>query len=168
MLFTAAYKAAGLEVVDGELPDYLPAVLDLAAADRDDGWRLLRRTGSASTCSRSALDEAGRTAHAVEAVRAMLPAAAARRHRRRRPARPDRAAGRAGRPGTVRARPTPPEDAGEHRAVGRRSRTWPSRSSSAAVIWRYRYDKFGWTTRSSQLYERRCCAGAARCSTSAS
>ena len=34
--------------------------------------------------------------------------------------------------------------------------------------WRYRYDKFGWTTRSSQLYERRCCAGAARCSTSAS
>ena len=22
-------------------------------------------------------------------------------------------------------------------------------------IWRYRYDKFGWTTRSSQLYERR-------------
>ena len=24
-----------------------------------------------------------------------------------------------------------------------------------AMIWRYRYDKFGWTTRSSQLYERR-------------
>src|SRR5512139_2554067 len=23
------------------------------------------------------------------------------------------------------------------------------------TIWRYRYDKFGWTTRSSQLYERR-------------
>ena len=22
-------------------------------------------------------------------------------------------------------------------------------------VWRYRYDKFGWTTRSSQLYERR-------------
>ena len=23
------------------------------------------------------------------------------------------------------------------------------------TIWRYRYDKFGWTTRSSQLYERK-------------
>ena len=23
------------------------------------------------------------------------------------------------------------------------------------LIWRYRYDKFGWTTRSSQLYERK-------------
>ena len=29
----------------------------------------------------------------------------------------------------------------------------PSRSSSVGTIWRYRYDKFGWTTRSSQLYE---------------
>src|SRR5512145_2408478 len=25
----------------------------------------------------------------------------------------------------------------------------------AGTIWRYRYDKFGWTTRSSQLYESR-------------
>ena len=32
--------------------------------------------------------------------------------------------------------------------------------------WRYRYDKFGWTTRSSQLYESRCCGSAARCSIS--
>ena len=23
------------------------------------------------------------------------------------------------------------------------------------TLWRYRYDKFGWTTRSSQLYERK-------------
>jgi nitrate reductase delta subunit len=29
--FTAAYRAAGFRVADGELPDYLPAVLDLAA-----------------------------------------------------------------------------------------------------------------------------------------
>ncbi|WP_405097338.1 nitrate reductase molybdenum cofactor assembly chaperone [Micromonospora sp. NBC_01412] len=39
--FSAAYKQAGLTVVDGELPDFLPAVLDLAAVD-DGGWRLLR------------------------------------------------------------------------------------------------------------------------------
>ncbi|MGW1062287.1 nitrate reductase molybdenum cofactor assembly chaperone [Micromonospora rubida] len=39
--FSAAYKRAGLTVVDGELPDFLPAVLDLAAVD-DGGWRLLR------------------------------------------------------------------------------------------------------------------------------
>ena len=34
-------------------------------------------------------------------------------------------------------------------------------------VWRYRYDKFGWTTRSSQLYEDRMRRSAARCSTSA-
>jgi nitrate reductase delta subunit len=39
--FADAYRAAGLEVVGGELPDYLPAVLDLAAVDRA-GWRLLQ------------------------------------------------------------------------------------------------------------------------------
>lgn len=37
-------------------------------------------------------------------------------------------------------------------------------------IWRYKYDKFGWTTRSSQMYESRllqsCCRSVARCSTS--
>src|SRR6185436_5184959 len=41
VMFAAAFKAAGLQLVDGELPDYLPAVLDLAALD-DGGWRLLR------------------------------------------------------------------------------------------------------------------------------
>ncbi len=73
--FLAAYKAAGLELVDGELPDYLPAVLDLAAVD-DGGWRLL-------TANRVGLDllveslakEKSVYRHAVEAVRGMLPAA---------------------------------------------------------------------------------------------
>ncbi|MET7396259.1 nitrate reductase molybdenum cofactor assembly chaperone [Dactylosporangium sp. NPDC005572] len=72
--FATVYKAAGLEVVDGELPDYLPAVLDLAAAD-DGGWRLLRehRVGldlltEALTRDRSVYREA------IVAVRAMLPA----------------------------------------------------------------------------------------------
>ena len=30
-------------------------------------------------------------------------------------------------------------------------------------VWRYRYDKFGWTTRSSQLYERRILRWAMAC-----
>jgi nitrate reductase delta subunit len=71
--FAAVYKAAGLEVVDGELPDYLPAVLDLAAADRR-GWALLRdnRIGlDLLTESLSKEDSVYR--HAVEAVRRMLP-----------------------------------------------------------------------------------------------
>jgi nitrate reductase delta subunit len=39
--FAAEYRCAGLIVEAGELPDYLPAVLDLAAVDAA-GWRLLR------------------------------------------------------------------------------------------------------------------------------
>jgi len=73
--FTAAYKAAGLEVVGGELPDYLPAVLDLAAAD-DGGWRLLRDNRVGLDLLTEALArEKPAYRHAVEAVRAMLPAA---------------------------------------------------------------------------------------------
>jgi len=72
--FSAVYKAAGLAVVDGELPDYLPAVLDLAATD-DGGWSLLR----ANRVGLDLLTESLATAdsvyqHAVEAVRRMLPA----------------------------------------------------------------------------------------------
>jgi nitrate reductase molybdenum cofactor assembly chaperone NarJ/NarW len=75
VLFAGAYKAAGLQVVDGELPDYLPAVLDLAALD-DDGWRLLRENRVGLDLLAQALDaEKSVYRHAVEAVRAMLPPA---------------------------------------------------------------------------------------------
>jgi nitrate reductase molybdenum cofactor assembly chaperone NarJ/NarW len=72
--FAAVYKAAGLEVVDGELPDYLPAVLDLAAADHG-GWALLRdnRVGL-DLLTESLTKEDSVYRHAVEAVRRMLPA----------------------------------------------------------------------------------------------
>ncbi|WP_327002821.1 nitrate reductase molybdenum cofactor assembly chaperone [Dactylosporangium sp. NBC_01737] len=73
VLFTAGYKAAGVEVVGGELPDYLPAVLDLAAV-HDDGWRLLRENRVGLDLLTNALDGSVYR-HAVEAVRAMLPAA---------------------------------------------------------------------------------------------
>jgi nitrate reductase delta subunit len=73
--FAAAYRAAGLAVVDGELPDYLPAVLDLAAAD-DGGWRLLREHRVGLDLLADAL-AAERSVYrdAVTAVLAMLPPA---------------------------------------------------------------------------------------------
>lgn len=71
--FAAAYKAAGLEILDGELPDYLPAALDLAALD-DGGWRLLRENRVGLDLLAKALDaERSAYRHVIEAVRAMLP-----------------------------------------------------------------------------------------------
>jgi nitrate reductase molybdenum cofactor assembly chaperone NarJ/NarW len=76
--FAVVYKAAGLEVVDGELPDYLPAVLDLAAdtAADDGGWRLLRdhRVGL-DLLTEALAAEKSVYRYAVDAVRAMLPPA---------------------------------------------------------------------------------------------
>jgi nitrate reductase delta subunit len=73
--FADAYREAGLRVCDGELPDYLPAVLDLAATE-DAGWRLLRehRVGlDLLTQALAIVDSVYQ--YALEAVRAMLPAA---------------------------------------------------------------------------------------------
>jgi nitrate reductase delta subunit len=74
--FATTYRTAGLQVAGGELPDYLPAVLDLAAAD-DAGWRLLREhrvgldlLGEALAAARSVYQQA------VRAVLHMLPTAA--------------------------------------------------------------------------------------------
>jgi nitrate reductase molybdenum cofactor assembly chaperone NarJ/NarW len=71
--FAAAYRDAGLAVADGELPDYLPAVLDLAA-EHDNGWKLLRtnRIG-VDLLAKALADEGSVYVHAVEAVQAMLP-----------------------------------------------------------------------------------------------
>jgi nitrate reductase delta subunit len=73
--FATVFKAAGLEVVGGELPDYLPAVLDLAAAD-DGGWRLLRdhRVGLDLLAEALAAEKSVYRL-AVDAVLAMLPPA---------------------------------------------------------------------------------------------
>ena len=73
--FAAAYKSAGLEVVGGELPDFLPAVLDLAAVD-DGGWRLLQDNRVGLDLLTEALaKEDSVYRHAIEAVRHMLPPA---------------------------------------------------------------------------------------------
>jgi nitrate reductase delta subunit len=73
--FAEAYKAAGLVVVDGELPDFLPAVLDLAVHD-ESGWQLLRAHRVGLDLLTQALAKEGSAyRHVVEAVRTMLPAA---------------------------------------------------------------------------------------------
>jgi nitrate reductase delta subunit len=76
--FAEAYRGAGLAVVGGELPDYLPAVLDLAA-EHDAGWRLLRghRIGL-DLLAEALASEACVYRHAVTAVLAMLPPAGPR------------------------------------------------------------------------------------------
>ena len=75
VLFAAAYREAGLRTVDGELPDHLPAVLDLAAHD-DVGWRLLRENRVGLDLLATALaTEKSVYQHAIAAVRAMLPPA---------------------------------------------------------------------------------------------
>jgi nitrate reductase molybdenum cofactor assembly chaperone NarJ/NarW len=72
--FAGAYRAAGLRVADGELPDFLPAVLELASVD-EVGWRLLREHRVGLDLLADALAAEGSVyRHAVEAVRAMLPA----------------------------------------------------------------------------------------------
>lgn len=71
--FAGAYKSAGLRVADGELPDYLPAVLDLAAVD-DAGWRLVRDHRVGLDLLVKALEkEKSVYRHAVGAVLAALP-----------------------------------------------------------------------------------------------
>ncbi|MFG2103679.1 nitrate reductase molybdenum cofactor assembly chaperone [Micromonospora echinaurantiaca] len=73
--FAAAYRRAGLAVVGGELPDFLPAVLDLAAVD-DGGWRLLRDHRVGLDLLVEALGrEKSVYRHAVAAVQEMLPPA---------------------------------------------------------------------------------------------
>jgi nitrate reductase delta subunit len=73
--FADVYRIAGLRVVDGELPDYLPAVLDLAAV-HEGGWRLLNDHRVGLDLLEKALHaERSVYGHAVDAVRRMLPAA---------------------------------------------------------------------------------------------
>jgi nitrate reductase molybdenum cofactor assembly chaperone NarJ/NarW len=71
--FAQAYRRAGLSIVDGELPDYLPAVLDLAAVD-ESGWKLLRTNRIGVDLLARALDGSVYR-HAVSAVAALLPPA---------------------------------------------------------------------------------------------
>ncbi|HEY7224140.1 MAG TPA: nitrate reductase molybdenum cofactor assembly chaperone [Micromonosporaceae bacterium] len=68
-----AYRSAGLRVADEELPDFLPAVLDLAA-HHDAGWRLLREHRVGVELLADALASQRSVYHeAVRAVLQMMP-----------------------------------------------------------------------------------------------
>lgn len=74
--FAAAYKEAGLEIEGGELPDFLPAVLELAAQAGEPGWRLLRAHRIGLDLLDQALTAQGSVyRHAVRAILSLLPAA---------------------------------------------------------------------------------------------
>jgi len=78
--FAHAYKAAGMELADGELADHLGVVLEFAAiADAREGERLLREHRAALELLRAALREASSPyADVLEAICACLPEAGPR------------------------------------------------------------------------------------------
>ena len=83
--FAAAYRTAGFTVEGGELPDYLPAVLDLAstAGTAVDAagpvWTLLRRHRIGLDLLTQALTAQDSIyAHVVDTVRTLLPPATPR------------------------------------------------------------------------------------------
>jgi nitrate reductase delta subunit len=74
LAFTAAYRAAGLELASSELPDYLPLVLDFAALD-PRGVELLRsHRPELELLLRGLRDAPSPYADVVAAVCAQLPA----------------------------------------------------------------------------------------------
>ena len=165
----------GSSSTDTELPDHLCVVLEYAATvDHEQGRRLILDHRAGLELLRISLTEAGsRWAGAVEAVTATLP-----------PLRGDemdavRRLAAEGPPAEeVGLTPyeTPAFDPGPAHPDGPTLLPMPSFPRSGPLMdtflwvivpylclatfvvghfWRYRYDKFGWTTRSSQLYEDR-------------
>jgi nitrate reductase delta subunit len=81
--FTAAYRAAGFELVGGELPDHLAVLCEFAAAAPEPGLALFRRHRAGLELLRTALaDAAAPWRHVVDAVCAVLPEPAPRDLRR--------------------------------------------------------------------------------------
>jgi len=74
--FKQAYRAAGLELTDDELPDHLAVVLEFGAtADQDAGYKLLTDNRAGLELLRLALRDAGSPWGSVlDAVSATLPA----------------------------------------------------------------------------------------------
>lgn len=72
--FGTAFRATGFAVTDGELPDFLPAVLELAARTGEPGWALLRGHRVGLTLLEQALTAKGSVYRlAVSAVLGMVP-----------------------------------------------------------------------------------------------
>jgi len=72
--FTSAYRAAGYQLAADELPDFLPAVLELAAAAGAPGWDLLHTHRVGLDLLHAALErDRSVYRHAVGVVRELLP-----------------------------------------------------------------------------------------------
>jgi nitrate reductase delta subunit len=77
--FTHAYRAAGLTLSGGELPDHLGLVCEVAARDPETGLELLRDNRAAIELLRMALAEANSPyVDVLDAIRAVLPELAPR------------------------------------------------------------------------------------------
>ena len=156
----ARYRTAGVELDTPELPDFLPAVLEFAAtADLAAGLQLLQEHRAGH---RVAAPGPARCRHPLRGARRgglrTVAGTVARRRRRGESLGPQRTAAGTGRAraGTVLA-----GTGGRNPMNALDVLLWgvlPYVMVAVLVggtIWRYRYDKFGWTTRSSELYESR-------------
>lgn len=78
--FTHAYRTAGMSLDSGELPDFLPVVLEFCATgDAQAGSRLLREHRAGLELLHDALAEYGSSyRHVLDAVRRTLPPPSAR------------------------------------------------------------------------------------------
>lgn len=73
LAFKTAYRAAGMELAGGDLPDHLPVVLDFAAI-APQGEDLLRRHQADLELLRRAMSDDGTPyVHVIDAVCALLP-----------------------------------------------------------------------------------------------
>ena len=173
--FKQTYLAAGFELDDAELPDHLCVVLEFAATgDQALGRDLMLDHRAGLELLRLSLRDMGSPwARLVDAVTATLPPLrgderdAVRRLAAEGPpeeevglapfaspaVQPRRDHAPAPTPPSCRCRPSQ-EPAHERVPLRRRPLPVPD-DLRRRPLWRYRYDKFGWTTRSSQLYENR-------------
>ena len=156
--FKHAYRQAGIQLGDSELPDYLPLVLEFAATiDQQQGERLLaEHVPVLELLAICRLQDSGSAyANILAAILATLPPISTAG-----PA-PHRRAGRTG-PARRRGRTGAVRDGSAHvRRTSMNTLLWMTvpyvafTSFALGHVWRYRTDQFGWTTRSSQIYESR-------------
>ena len=174
--FKQTYLASGFELDDAELPDHLCVVLEYAATvDQVRGRDLMLDHRAGLELLRLSLQDIDSPWAASDRRRHRHPPAPTRRRARRRtPARGRRPTRGGGRAGAVRGPAVQPRRRRDRRAGDHPAShavlpgSTPMNEFLFVVVpylclatfvvghwWRYRYDKFGWTTRSSQLYENR-------------
>lgn len=162
LTFKTAYRAAGFDPSDDELPDYLPMVLDFAALT-PRGERLLRAHRADLELLRRALEQASTPyLDVVAAVCALLPRLGRREAGLVHAAWESRPATRGGRTRAVCPAGIPDRLRNPDVTATAAQVFWWVALPYLALgvfavghVWRWRYDQFGWTSRSTQLQERR-------------